>query len=62
MIYAKLYPDQFITDYRKAMRGLYTDVYGPEASNAPTAEQWAEFTAHCSLRDSARSGSRHPGA
>lgn len=51
MIYAKLYPDQFITDYRAAMRGLYTDVYGPEANQTPTATEWAEFTANCSLRD-----------
>lgn len=51
MIYAKLYPDQFITDYRKAMRGLYTDVYGPDANQAPTDAEWAEFTAHSSLRD-----------
>lgn len=51
MIYAKLYPDQFITDYRKAMRGLYTDVYGPEASVTPSEAELAEFTANCSLRD-----------
>jgi hypothetical protein len=51
MIYAKRYPDQFITDYRKAMRGLYTDVYGPNANQAPTAAEWAEFTANCSLGD-----------
>lgn len=51
MIYAKLYPDQFITDYRKAMRGLYTDVYGTVANQAPTEAEWAEFTANCSLRD-----------
>ncbi|MFZ2167230.1 MAG: tyrosine-type recombinase/integrase [Propionibacteriaceae bacterium] len=51
MIYAKLYPDQFVTDYRKAMRGLYTDVHGPSASKTPTEAEWAEFTASCSLRD-----------
>lgn len=51
MIYAKLYPDQFVEDYRKAMRGLYTDVYGPEATESPTDEEWAAFTASCSLRD-----------
>jgi hypothetical protein len=51
MIYAKLYPDQFITDYGKAMRGLYTDVYGPDANQAPTEAEWAEFTHSCSLRD-----------
>ncbi len=51
MIYAKLYPDQFVTDYRAAMRGLYTDVYGQTANQAPTETEWAEFTAACSLRD-----------
>lgn len=51
MIYAKLYPDQFITDYRKAMRGLYTDLYGRDANTTPTEAEWAEFTASCSLRD-----------
>ncbi len=51
MIYAKLYPDQFITDYRKAMRGLYTDVYGPVASQTPSEAEWAEFTTNCSMRD-----------
>jgi hypothetical protein len=51
MIYAKLYPDQFVIDYRKAMRGLYADVYGPAANSTPTEAEWAEFTASCSLRD-----------
>jgi len=51
MIYAKLYPDQFVTEYRKAMRGLYTDVHGPAANSTPTEAEWAEFTASCSLRD-----------
>lgn len=51
MIYAKLYPDQFITDYRTAMRGLYTDVYGPDANQPPTGAEWSEFTANCSFRD-----------
>lgn len=51
MIYAKVYPDQFIADYRMAMRGLYNDVYGPSANKAPTEAELAEFTASCSLRD-----------
>jgi hypothetical protein len=51
MIYAKLYPDQFVTDYRTAMRGLYNDVHGPTASATPTEAEWAAFTASCSLRD-----------
>lgn len=51
MIYAKLYPDQFITDYQTAMRGLYTDLYGATANTQPTDREWAEFAAGCSLRD-----------
>jgi integrase len=51
MIYAKLYPTELVDEYRKAMRGLYGDVYGPDAANTPTAEEWAAFTASCSLRD-----------
>ena len=51
MIYAKLYPDQLVTDYRAAMRGLYSDVYGPDGVNSPTEQEWAEFTKGCSLRD-----------
>ena len=59
MIYAKLYPDQFITDYRKAMRGLYTDVYGRDANTIPARQSgpsspptapcgtWAPTSAHC---------------
>ncbi|WP_187289431.1 tyrosine-type recombinase/integrase [Xylanimonas cellulosilytica] len=51
MIYAKLYPDQLVTDYRAAMRGLYSDVYGPDGTKAPTEQEWSEFTKGCSLRD-----------
>lgn len=51
MIYAKLYPTQLVEEYRRAMRGLYGDVYGPEASRAPTDQEWAAFTANCSMRD-----------
>ncbi|OIQ80574.1 tyrosine recombinase XerD [mine drainage metagenome] len=51
MIYAKLYPTQLVEEYRRAMRGLYGDVYGPEASRAPTDQEWAVFTANCSMRD-----------
>ena len=32
MIYAKLYPSELIESYRRAMRGLYTDVYGPDGN------------------------------
>jgi hypothetical protein len=51
MIYAKLYPTQLVEDYRKAMRGLYGDVYGPEAARTPNDEDWAAFSAGCSMRD-----------
>ncbi|MBA3741498.1 site-specific integrase [Sporichthya sp.] len=51
MIYAKLYPTQLVEDYRKAMRGLYGDVYGPEAAAHPSDADWAAFTASCSMRD-----------
>ena len=51
MIYAKLYPTELVEEYRKVMRGLYGDVYGPDATETPTAEEWAAFTASCSLRD-----------
>lgn len=47
----KLYPDQFLTYYRKAMRGLYADAYGPDASQVPSEAEWAEFIANCSLRE-----------
>ncbi len=51
MIYAKLYPTQLVEEYRRAMRGLYGDVYGPQAHRAPTDQEWAAFTANCSMRD-----------
>jgi len=51
MIYAKLYPTQLVEEYRRVMRGLYGDVYGPEAHHAPTDQEWAAFTANCSMRD-----------
>lgn len=51
MIYAKLYPAQLVEEYRRGMRGLYGDVYGPDAHRAPTEQEWAAFTANCSMRD-----------
>jgi site-specific recombinase XerD len=51
MIYAKLYPTQLVEEYRRGMRGLYGDVYGPDAHRAPTEQEWAAFTANCSMRD-----------
>lgn len=33
------------------MRGTYESLHGHEATRAPTADEWAEFSASCSLRD-----------
>src|SRR5204863_3666607 len=51
MVYAKLYPTTLVESYRQAMRGIYTDVHGAEAMRAPTVEEWAAFSANCSMRD-----------
>src|SRR5205807_1106451 len=46
MIYAKLYPNQLIEEYRKAVRGLYNAYYGEDGLKNPTAEEWAAFAAY----------------
>ncbi len=51
MVYAKLYPTHLIDEYRKALHGVYRAVHGEESFRNPTAEEWAAFTASCSLRD-----------
>jgi hypothetical protein len=51
MVYAKLYPTTLVESYRQAMRGIYTDVHGAEALRTPTVEEWAAFSANCSMRD-----------
>ena len=51
MIYAKLYPSSLVEGYRKALRGVYTDVCGVGAIRRPSAEEWFAFSASCSLRD-----------
>jgi site-specific recombinase XerD len=51
MIYAKLYPDTVVEGYRASMRGLYSEIYDIDALRTPTAEEWAAFSANCSLRD-----------
>jgi hypothetical protein len=51
MVYAKLYPQTMIDEYRKAMRGLYITSYGEESLRNPTAEEWAAFSANCGMRD-----------
>lgn len=35
----------------RAVRGMYVGVYGNDALRAPTAEEWAEFSTSCSMRD-----------
>lgn len=51
MVYAKLYPSRLVEECRKAVRGTYESLHGDEALRTPTAEEWAEFSASCSLRD-----------
>jgi integrase len=51
MVYAKLYPQQLIDEYRKTVRGLYNAVHGAESFRNPTAAEWAAFESSCSMRD-----------
>ena len=51
MVYAKLYPQHLLDEYRKTMRGLYKAVHGEGSLRNPTAAEWAAFEASCSLRD-----------
>lgn len=51
MVYAKLYPQTMVEEYRKAVRGLYIAFHGEESLRNPTAEEWATFTASCGMRD-----------
>jgi integrase len=51
MVYAKLYPQTMVDEYRKAMRGLYIAFHGEESLRNPTAEEWAAFSVSCSMRD-----------
>lgn len=51
MVYAKLYPSHLIEEYRKAVRGAYGAVHGEESFRNPSDEDWAAFTASCSMRD-----------
>lgn len=51
MIYAKLYPASLVEGYRRALRGVYADVYGTVALRTPTDAEWTAFSASCSLRD-----------
>lgn len=51
MVYAKLYPQTMVEEYRKAVRGLYIAFHGEESLRNPTAEEWATFSVSCSMRD-----------
>jgi hypothetical protein len=51
MVYAKLYPEQLLDEYRKTVRGLYRAVHGEASLRNPSAAEWAAFEASCSLRD-----------
>lgn len=51
MVYAKLYPQTLVEEYRKAVRGLYIAFHGEESRRNPTTEEWKAFSASCSMRD-----------
>lgn len=51
MVYAKLYPQQLVDEYRKTVRGLYNAIHGEESFRNPTAAEWAAFEVSCSMRD-----------
>lgn len=51
MVYAKLYPRTLVEEYRKAVRGSFLAVHGPESLRNPSAEEWAELSASCEMRD-----------
>ena len=51
MVYAKLYPQTMVEEYRKAVRGLYIAFHGEESLRNPTVEEWAVFSTSCGMRD-----------
>ena len=51
MVYAKLYPSHLLEEYRQALHGVYRAVHGEGSFRNPTLEEWAAFSASCSLRD-----------
>jgi integrase len=51
MVYAKLYPTTLVEEYRKAVRGSFLTIHGPESLRNPSAEEWAELSAGCEMRD-----------
>ncbi len=60
MVYAKLYPQTLVEEYRKAVRGLYIAFHGEESLRNPTAEEWKAFSASCSMRDNGHALMRPP--
>jgi integrase len=62
MIYAKLYPNQLIEEYRKTVRSLYNVYYGedgvktrkngPPSRRAAASATWARISAPCPLENS----------
>ena len=51
MVYAKLYPRTLVEEYRKAVRGSFLAVHGPESLRNPSAEEWEELSRSCEVRD-----------
>jgi Phage integrase family len=51
MVYAKLYPAELVEGYRRALRGVYSTIHGPDSSRNPTPQEWAAFSTSCSMRD-----------
>jgi hypothetical protein len=51
MIYAKLCSDSLVEGYRAALRGLYGNFYNADELRDASSQEWAAFTASCSLRD-----------
>jgi integrase len=51
LVYAKLYPQTMVEEYRKAVRGLYIAFHGEECLRNPTVEEWAAFSNSCGMRD-----------
>ncbi len=51
MIYAKLYPNKLVEEYRRHIGGVYQAIHGPEVLRAPSEEEWQELERSCDLRD-----------
>jgi hypothetical protein len=51
MIYAKLYPQHLVEEYRKVVRGTYIAIHGEESQRTPTVDEWKAFALSCSSRD-----------